>query len=533
MKDAISSSGAVVAPDPLAAEAGAAILKQGGNAIDAAVAAAMVECVVQPHNVGLGGYAGTMVAYLASQNKVVALDFDSRAPLAATPEMFPLDRCTDGWDIEGDGDLDPAGPNEHGGMCITAPPILAGLSLALQRFGTMSFADVTARAHVLAEEGFVVYPQLARTLSLFAQYADEESRLSLLADGTVPSPGEMLVQKNLARVIKTVREHGPQAFYSGKIARTIIDRVRGLGGVLCEEDFANVRPRLEEPLSVKCGDCEVFTPPPPAGGLTALQMINVMEKMSLGDADFGSPTYYRLMIEAARHAWADRFNHLGDPLFIDVPINELLSGRRADEICGLIRSGTSPATIEAGLAGAGHTVHLVAVDAQRNMVSMTATHGSWFGSLVGVKELGIVLGHGMSRFEPAPGRPNSIAPGKRMQHNMSPMLITKNDKPYCVIGLPGGRKIVNVSALLAHAIGRYGLTCGEAIEMPRFHTDGICPVQVDSRTLAADIQREVGDANAIIHSRRLGGPAAGVMYAAATDQLLSASEVGPECVAAF
>jgi len=163
------------------------------------------------------------------------------------------------------------------------------------------------------------------------------------------------------------------------------------------------------------------------------------------------------------------------------------------------------------------------------MVSLTATHGSWFGSLIAVKGLGLLLGHGMSRFEPRPGLPNSIAPGKRMQHNMSPMIITRGGEPFCANGLPGGRKIVSVQALLAHAIMRFGLTCGQAIDLPRFHVDSLGQAIVDSPELAEQLR--TAGRSVQLSRKRLGGPIAGVQLARETGLLLAASEAGDACVA--
>ncbi len=519
----------MVAADAFAAQAGADVLRRGGNAVDAAVAALLVECVVQPHNIGLGGYAGSMVVCLGGRDKAVAIDFDSRAPAAATPDMFRADTCTDNWNIETAGDSGAPGVNEGGYLCVTAPPILAGLALALERFGTMPFSELAAPAELLASRGFPVYPQLARVLGMFAAHADPESAQALMPSGVVPKEGDLFVQSDLAALIARLRREGPMAFYSGEIPHAICGVVKRGGGILDPEDFLSVRPTIEEPLRVRCGDCEVLTPRPPSGGLTALQVLRAADLAGLSVADFGSPTYYHLLIEAARHAWSDRARFLGDPDFVNVPLDELLSERRTREVLEAIEAGAPPMEAPPDAVGAQHTVHLSVVDRQRNMVSLTASHGSWFGSMVALKGMGLVMGHGMSRFEFVPGRPNSIAPGKRMLHNMSPIVITRGDRPYCAIGLPGGRRIVNVSALLAHSIAGFGLTCGEAIDIPRFHIDNVLETgQVDSEPLAEAMRRQGHDV--MLSSARIGGPVGGVMVAQETDHVLAASEAGPPCI---
>lgn len=517
-----------MAADPTAAGVGADILRSGGNAVDAVVAAMLAECVVQPHNIGLGGYAGTMILYSAKRDRVFAIDFDSIAPAAASPDMFPLEACTYNWDIADNGSSTGPGLNEYGCLCVTVPPIVAGLTLALEKYGTKSFAEVAGPAQKLAEDGFRVRPNLAKVLSLFAAHADPESIEAVLPAG-VPNEGDILVQKDLGALIGRLRQDGPMSFYGGEIRQMILERIRRGGGILDESDFDNVTARVEEPLAVECGEFEVFTPAPPAGGITALQILNVLKEAQLAPTDLGMSRQYTLLIEAARHAWRDRFAYLGDPLCVDVPVEEMLSTRRAREILRQIESGTAPIDIPVSAAGSEHTVHLVAVDKERNMVGVTATHGSWFGSMIAVKGLGLVLGHGLSRFDPVPGGPNSIAPGKRVQHNMSPILIMRGGKPYCTIGMPGGRKIVNGSAVLAHAITTFGLTCGEAMALPRFHVDGSGPVVVDSAVLA----RQMADSGYPVEfvSKRAGGPVAGALLAHETGLIMAASEAGEACVA--
>jgi len=528
MRDVIASNGVVVAADPVAAGVGADVLRAGGNAVDAIVAAVLAECVVQPHNIGLGGYAGTMILYSAKRNRAFAVDFDSTAPAAASPDMFPLEKCTDNWDIAGNGNGGGPGINEYGCLCVTVPPILAGLTLALERYGTKSFDEVAAPAQRLAEDGFRVPPGLANALSLFAAHADKESVDAFLPGG-VPKEGDCLVQKDLAALIDCLRRDGPMSFYGGEIRRMILDRVRRGGGILDESDFDSVTARVEEPVAVQCGEFEVLTPAPPAGGITALQIVNVLKETQLAPSDLGTSRQYMLLIEAARHAWRDRFTYMGDPLHVDVPMEDMLSRRRAREILRQIEIGAAPVDTPLSAAGSEHTVHLVAVDKDRNVVGVTATHGSWFGSMIAVKGLGLVLGHGMSRFDPIPGGPNSIAPGKRVQHNMSPMLIMRGGKPYCTIGMPGGRKIINGSAVLAHAITTFGLTCGEAMALPRFHLDGSGPVLVDSAVLA----RQMADSGYPVEfvSKRAGGPVAGALLAHETGLIMAASEAGEACVA--
>lgn len=526
------SNGAVVAADSFAAQAGAEILKRGGNAIDAVVAAVLVECVVQPHNVGLGGYAGTAVIYLADRKETVAVDFDSLAPLAAASDMFASAFCHGGWLPELHDSAYPGRPNRKGYLCVTAPPVVAGLSFLLDHFGTLPFSEVAEAAQRFAGEGFPVYHGLEWALALFAERADRSSLEAFLPDGRAPREGETFRQADLARLIERLRQDGPRSFYEGEIPRTIVETIRGNGGILQDEDFARVKPSFQQPLSVRCGGRTVFTPPPPSGGLTALQILKLVDRMGLSVADLGSAAYYRALIECARHAWSDRYEYLGDPLFVDVPVERLLSDEYADEVSGRVRAGMAPRPVEPDLAGAEHTVHLVAADKDRNVVSITCTHGSTFGAMLAVPGLGLVFGNGMSRFDPVPGRANSVAPGKRMLHNMSPLIITDGERPRCAIGLPGGRKIVNVASLLAHGVASFGLSCGQVIDLPRFHVEGPGHALVDAPAIAAGIRSEFGDDYPVsISESRLGGPVAGLMLSEDESGFLAASDHGPSCVA--
>lgn len=509
MTDVVCKDGAVVSASGCAAQAGADILRRGGNAIDAAVATALVECVVQPANVGLGGYAGTAVLYSAKGKTVVSLDFDGRAPRAATPDMFA-------------GNADAA---ERGYVAVVAPPIVRGLNALLEKYGTMSFSDVAESAHRFAT-GFTATAFFATSLAKMLE-ADEESMRAMLPDGVPPKEGELFAQKDLADLIGRLRREGPEVFYSGDIPRTIASAVRKHGGILAESDFAAVQPVFGEPLSVASGDYEVFTPCPPSGGLTSLQILNAMNQA--GELD--EVERYRLFIETGRHAWADRLSLLGDPEFGDIPMDRLLSQAYAEDTIRRVGAG-EPARFESTDASDGqHTVHLVSMDREGNAVSLTETHGEWLGSYVAIPGLGLLLGNGMSRFDLEPGKPNSILPGKRMLHNMCPMLVMRGGRPYCVTGLPGGRKIVNVAALMAYAVTRLDATCGEAISMPRFHVEGAGAAYLSSESLIGELKSQRGEEYPVKYAPGIGGPVAGIMQRSAGGDLLAASDHGPECVA--
>ncbi len=511
MKDVVCQDGAVVSGSGFGAQAGADVLRTGGNAFDAAVAAALVECVVQPGNVGIGGYGGTAVFYSAEEDAVVALDFDGFAPLAATPDMFAGK---------------PAAVSERGYLAVVAPPIIRGLNALLTTYGTMSFSEVAAEAHRLSAEGFPASKGFSDSMEWLAERADEDSLRAIMPDGP-PAEGELFVQKDLATLIDRLRSEGPEVFYSGDIPMTIASAIKKHGGIVDEADFAVVRPRFGEPLSVRSGDHTVYSPCPPSGGLTSLQILNLLNaaKLEKDDAEF-----YRFCIEAGRYAWADRLCCLGDPDFADVPMERLLSEKHAETLISRVRAGEMARFEGADASGGEHTVHLVSMDKHGNAVSLTETQGMWMGSFVGIPGLGLLLGNGMSRFNTEPGRPNSIAPGKRMLHNMSPLLIMNDEGCCCVTGLPGGRKIVNVAALMAYAVTRLGRTCGEALSMPRFHVEGPEEAEVSSEELLGALKDRYGRGYPVKLAAKIGGPVAGIVRDS-RGGLLAASEHGPGCVA--
>lgn len=513
MQDVRFENGAVACANQIVANVGADILQRGGNAVDAAVAAALAECVVAPGSVGIGGYGGAAVVYTRKDGKAVALDFDGCAPLASTPDMFVGN--------------EPAA--ERGYAAVMAPPIIRGLAALLERYGTISFADAAEHAHKLADEGFPTYSALANGWGLFLERADEDSIRAILPDGVPPKEGEPFVQKDLAALIARLREEGPEAFYSGEIPSAIVSAVRKHGGILDEADFAVPKARFEEPLSVSSGEYEVLTPQPPAGGLSTLEILNSMNALPACDA--GSPEFYRLFIEAARHAWVDRLTLLGDPEFVNVPVADLLSDRRAREIATCVKAGEKADFGMAVAPGDGHTIHLVAADKQGNVVSLTETHGLWLGSWVAIPGLGLVLGNGMSRFDLEPGRANSIAPRKRVLHNMCPVLITRKGQPYCAVGLPGGRKIVNVAALLSYLITREDMTVGAAIDLPRAHVEGPEEALVTSEELVSQMKARFGQDYPVAYAKKLGDTIAGVIIDPETGHQIAASSNGPECVA--
>ncbi len=462
--------GGVVANAP-AAKVILQTLQGGGNAVDAAVAGMLATCVVAPYSVGIAGYGGSFVMYDAAKKRVFAVDFDSRAPLAYKPELF----------------TDPS-KQKNGYLAVGTPGVIAGLELILRKFGTMTWADACAPAIALAEEGVVVTPLLTIEFKEFLGKADPDSLKALLPASTPPTNGQRWVQKDLGRLIRRIAAD-PKSFYHGEIPREIVRQVRAHGGILSEEDFARYEPRVVDAVHVNYHGIDLHTPPPPSGGLTTLSILKTLEDFDLGAREKWGASYFELFSEASRLCWDERRRFFGDPDFVYAPLDELLSDEAARERGRRIRNGPRLPFYHSTDEGQ-HTANIVTVDSKHNLVSLTATQGDAWGSHVVIDGMGLPIGHGMSRFTAKPGHPNSAAPGKRVQHNMSPLVMTRGGKPYAAIGMSGGPRIVTITGQAVVSLVDFKLRPGEAVRAPRVHTDGDEPLQA-SRDLPAQVWNEL------------------------------------------
>jgi gamma-glutamyltranspeptidase / glutathione hydrolase len=516
----IASRFAIATPHPQAARAARDVLEEGGNATDAAVAAMLTLCVVIPGSVGIGGYGGSMVVYSARTRRVHGIDFDSRAPLAYRDELF----------------ADP-GKRNTGYLSVSVPAVIAGLETARREFGSMAWGQLSRHAIELAEQGFVMDPELKRHADRFVEKADPVSLRAQFAAGSAPAVGELLVQRDLAHLMQRLADKGPATFYRGDIPRAIVAQVRSHGGILSEDDFARYAPTLVDPVSINYRGYDLFTAAPPSGGITSLSILKVLEQFELAGMDPRGSSYYHLFLEAAKRCWAERHRYLGDTDFVSVPINEILSAQTAAAKAADIRKGNLAQGSE--VPGSGpHTANVCVVDGERNVVSMTATQGYQFGAMVCIEGLGLVLGHGMSRFDYIPGHPNAPAPNKRMFHNMSPTIVTQSGRPVAAVGLPGGTKIVTVTAQLAVNLIDFGMSAEQTVTAPRVHTEGGEPVAVSSAVpeFVVDELRSMG--HAVRRGQDVGGPRAEIAGQAnaividpTTGALSAASGHGPAAVA--
>ena len=503
----LAPRGLVAAEHPLGASVGAAILERGGNAVDAAVATAFAMTVVEPFMSTIAG-SGTMLVHLEKRGETVALDFNGVAPTRAHEGMFRLiGGISDGlfpWPrVEG-------AANEYGHRAVAVPGSVAGLTLALERYGTMELADVLAPAIALAREGFV--PDWYQALTT-ARYIEElgafpESARTYLRNGRAihrpPSlePGERVTYPDLARSLALIAREGPDAFYRGALAQAIHDEMAAHQGLIGLEDLAAYEVRVSAPLTGRYRDLDLALAPGATGGITALEILNILEQWAPARVGGQTTEGLHLRAQAVRRAFADRFQLLGDPAVVKAPWAELASKPYARAIAAELqrpaprRAGArAPAaahdetgsatrrvlTSRARAGGAGEcTTHVSVVDRQRNMVALTHTAVSLFGARVVVQGTGILLNNGMIWFDPEPGRPNSIGPRKRALVNMVPLLAFRRGKPYLTLGAPGGRRIISaIPQVLATLVdGRVPLQA--AIEAPRLHAEG-ADLLVDER----------------------------------------------------
>ena len=468
----LAGQGLCIAPDSRASAVGAEILQRGGNAFDALIAAAFMEAVIAPAGSGIGGYAGTGIAFDAKKGKVVAIDANAVAPAAATPEMFPV--------ISSPGSFDytlPDGKHKTGALSVAVPGLLAGLLHWLDRFGSLDRRTIMGPAIRQAREGIRLDKVQARTwLQLRAEGLGE--KLANLAE--IP---DLIPMGELADSLEAIVEEGVSVFYTGRIGRTIVDHLRKRGGILTREDFEAYRPLDVTPVSVNVRQHQVFAPPPASGGLTSLQMAALYDRL-VAETSLpkpGSAESIEFSIEIAKAVWAERLTTLGDPRAMTVEPQSLLEESHLNELLARVREGLrkpSPGKLIAPDPLRG-TVHLIAADAAGNVVSWTQTHGGGFGSRVMVPGTGIVLGHGMCRFEPRPGWVNSVGPGKRPLHNMCPVLGLRDGKPVIAAGAAGGRTIVNNSGALLINRLISGLNPVDSVTAPRVQCESLEPVVLE------------------------------------------------------
>ena len=504
--EVIADVGGVSAEHPLAARAGLEMLQRGGNAVDAMIATALAMTVVRNGANGLGGYGGAMVVYRRDLPAPMVIDFNTRAPLAAVPDMFYAKREDADFGIRS----------------ISTWNTVAGLAVALEQFGTLEWKDVIQPAIRYAEEGFVIGAGYARALqNEKLQQWPGSKRTYTRPDGSPLRAGDRFVQKDLANSLRLLANEGPDAIYTGQLAKTLVDYIQAEGGIVRMQDLANWRQRhvrILKPAQTRYRGYDVYTSPVNTGGHNLIAILNLLKGFDLPGLGFSGEAVH-LMLEAYKLAFADRLWYLGDPWMVKAPYVGVMSEAYADERRKLIdpdvawpyaRPGdpwkfdtagptqflTTPsqaARTPAGepaqwppmiarnipaMAPEGDTASSATADKDGNMVALTMTVRSMMGSGVTVPGTGITLNNGMGLFhptesdaEPVPNHPNRIEGGKLALNNMNAFVVLKDGQPYVTGGGAGGRRIMTECIELIVNLLDWKMDVQAAVDAPRFHVE--------------------------------------------------------------
>ncbi len=447
----MSREGMVATSHPLAVQAGLDVLKDGGNAIDAAIAAAAVLTVVEPASTGIGGDVFALV-YASQTRQLRGLNASGRAPAAATIEEY---RKRGYSSVPQDGILS-----------VTVPGALSGWAMLLEAHGSMDLKDLLAPAIVYAKEGFPVTETISREWHTQERKLQRHGSDEYLVRNRAPSPGQMFRQPNLARTLEEIALDGEETFYRGDIAHKIARASERRRGLLALEDLKSYEPVWVDPISTSYRGYTAFELPPNTQGLVALQALNIVEGYDLCSIPQGSCEYYHLLIEATKLAFADAESYVCDPDFCDISLSRLLSKEYAAERRKLIGDTAEPEA-EAGTLSED-TVYLAVVDSAGNVVSFINSLFHRFGSGVVVGDTGIVLHNRGCLFSLDPNHPNCLQPGKRPFHTLIPGMVFHESKPFMSFGVTGGSMQPQGHLQVLCGILDYGLNPQEALNMPRF-----------------------------------------------------------------
>jgi gamma-glutamyltranspeptidase / glutathione hydrolase len=502
---AVSSRGMVASPQADASRVGAEVLREGGSAVDAAIAVSFALAVTDPFHSGLGG--GGFLLIRLADGRALAVDARETAPAAASRDMYVAPGV-------------PEHASQVGALAVATPGLVAGLGLVHERYATLPWADLLAPAIRLAEEGFDVGPAHAAAVGYWQQLGlaerfPETAAIQLPPDGAPIRRGFHLVQPDLAATLRTLAAEGPRAFYEGALARAMVQEVARRGGLLSELDLALYRPKLREPVRGRYRGLEVVSfPPPSSGGVALIEMLNILEGFDLRRLGAGSSAADHRIAEAMKLAFADRNAFLGDPDFVDVPVAGLTSKAYAARLRARIDPpfwrrppwtwGHGEWAIHVSGPGdpprGGGTTHFSIADAAGNAVAVTQTINLLFGSGITVPGTGIVLNDEMDDFSIAPGTPNAfglvdttgangILPGKRPLSSMSPTVLLRDGRPFLVTGSPGGPRIITTTLLTILNVVDFGMNASEAVAAPRIHHQWLPDVlEVEPGTVADVIQ---------------------------------------------
>ncbi|MEX2629393.1 MAG: gamma-glutamyltransferase [Tistlia sp.] len=478
----MTSAAMISTPQPEASETGVEILRRGGNAVDAAIAAALVQGVVDPQMCGIAGF-GSLQLYLPAKGFHGFIDFHGRTPAAARPDMWQ--DLIEGETRDGFGFLLKGRVNDAGYQSITVPGSLKAYFEAQTAHGVMDWADVVQPAIEQAEAGAVIRPHVhffwteddgmgRVVVSERLAMTPAGRRIYFRPDGSLKGPGERLDNPDLARTLRLIAREGADVFYLGEIAERIEADMKANGGLLSTQDLKDYRTRHVEPLWGRFRDFLVASNQPPGGGVMLIEMLQILEHFDLRALGHNSADYLRVVCEAMKRATSDKDDFVGDPAFFEVPLARLTDPAYARELAGRIEAG-EVAHVErygaGGRSGGGqpeskNTTQVSVADAAGNLVSMT--HSLGMPSGVVTEGLGFMYNGCMGVFDPRPGRANSIAPGKARFSSICPSLVFRGEEPRLVIGAPGGTQIAMGVLQATLNVLEFGMPILEAICAPRF-----------------------------------------------------------------
>jgi gamma-glutamyltranspeptidase/glutathione hydrolase len=499
--------GMVVSSEPNASQVGIQILKQGGNSIDAAVAVGFALAVTHPQAGNIGG-GGFMVIRMAN-GTTTTFDYREKAPAKSAKDMFLDDK----------GKYDPE-KSQEGYLACGVPGSVAGMLLAHEKFGTLTRAQVLQPAIELAMKGFRVTAPFARDLNSalknYGRYA--VTRKSCLHDGKPYKEGDTFIQTDLAKTLKRIAKDGRDGFYKGETAKLIVAEMNRGGGLISSDDLASYKAVERTALRGSYRGYEIISMgPPSSGGVLLIHMLNLLEKFDIAGSGFGSVESVSILTEAMKLAYADRAEFLGDPDFFHVPVKTLLSKSYADERRKLMApEAAKPSTaISHGIITKTEheeTTHYSVIDQWGNAVSTTTTINGWFGNGVVVDGAGFFLNNEMDDFSAKPGVPNmfgvvgaeanAVQPNKRMLSSMTPTIVVKNQKPFLVLGSPGGSTIITTVLQVLMNVVDHGMNIRQAVDAPRIHhqwlPDTLCYEQA---ALSKDVAQELKHRGFILAER--------------------------------
>jgi len=538
-----SKNGMVVSSHYLASQVGAKILSDGGNAIDAAVGTAFALAVTLPSAGNIGG--GGFLLYKSPGAEPTGFNFREKAPIKSSRTMFL-----------GEDGLVRDNSNHETSLSAGVPGTVAGLFQAHSGYGSIEWASLLQPAIDLANKGFPVYPDLAEFSSWVYEHKDSyksTAEVFLNETGQALRTGDTIVQQDLALALTRIRDQGAKGFYQGETAQLLHDFMEKTGGIITREDLKNYESKEVIPLRGRYREYGIIgMPPPSSGGTAIIEMLNILEHYDLSSYGLNSAQSIHYITEAMRRAFADRAQYLGDPEFNPkMPLDSLVSKSYAKRLRSTIMKGRASKSDSSSFNKtqlqyeSEETTHISVVDKHGAAVSLTYTLEHSYGNRIVVEGAGFLLNNEMGDFNAIPGLtnsqgtigtlPNQIEPGKRMLSSMSPTIVTYNDKPYIVIGSPGGRTIINTVLQVIVNIIDYDLDIAKAVESPKFHHQWLPDVTFfeewgfspDTLKLYESMGHETGSRAS--QGRAMGimvDPEMGIFYGAADSRSYTGEAVG-------